>query len=81
MCPFNFVFLLSLLSLVNLGDVGDEVNNLVAVTPLVVIPADEFHEVAVKSDAGLGVEDRSSGVGDEIGGNNLVLGVPSIPFM
>ena len=53
----------------------DEVDNLVAVAPFVVIPRDQLDEGGGQLDAGSGVEDGGAGVGDEVGGNDGVFGV------
>lgn len=43
--------------LLGLEHVADQVDDAVAVAPLVVVPRDELDEVVVQSDPGLGVED------------------------
>jgi len=53
----------------------DEVNNLVGVTPLVVVPSANLYESIGKSDTGLSVEDGGAGIGVEVGRNYSVLGV------
>lgn len=60
---------------VNLGNVGQEVQDTSAVAPLVVVPADELDEVLVEGDTGLGVEDGGVGVAVQIRGDDVVLGV------
>src|SRR5439155_21212671 len=47
----------------------------VAVAPLVVVPRDELEEVLVQLDAAAGVEDAAVRVVDEVGRDDLVLGV------
>ena len=42
---------------IDLGHVLDEIDHTVGVTPLVIVPRDELHEVIVQSDTGLLVED------------------------
>jgi len=64
-----------LVSTVNLGDVGEEVEHTAGVTPLVVVPGDELDEVVVERDAGLGVEDGGCFVAVEVAGDDVVLGV------
>ncbi len=51
----------------------DEVENLVAVAPLVVVPCDNLEEGVGEGDTGACVEDAGAGVGDEICGNNGIL--------
>jgi hypothetical protein len=60
---------------VDLGDVGQEVQDTAGVAPLVVVPADELDKVLVERDAGLGVEDGRGVVALEIARDDLVLGV------
>ena len=63
------------LFLVNLGDVGDEVEDTAGVTPLVVVPADKLDKVVVEGDTSLGIEDGGVGVAVHVAGDNLVLSV------
>ena len=44
-------------ALLGLGHVADQVDNTVAVAPLIVVPGDELDEVLVQSDSSLGVKD------------------------
>ena len=44
-------------SLLGLEHVADQVDDTVAVAPLVVVPRDELDEVVVQSNPGLGIED------------------------
>jgi hypothetical protein len=44
-------------ALLGLGHVADQVDDTVAVAPLVVIPGDKLDEVLVQSDSSLGIED------------------------
>ena len=53
----------------------DEVENLVGIAPLVVVPCNDLHEGVGQGDACACVEDAGAGVGDEVGGNNGILGV------
>ena len=53
-------------------DVGDEVKNLIGITPLVVVPGNQLHEVACKRDAGRRIEDGRMGVAEDIAGNDSV---------
>jgi hypothetical protein len=64
-----------LLAGINLGNVGNEVEDTTAVAPLVVVPADELDEVLVEGDASLGVEDGGVGVAEEVGRDDIVLGI------
>lgn len=50
-----------------LGHEGHKVTDSGTVPELVVVPRDKLNEVVVKSNTGLGVESRRSGVGEEIG--------------
>ena len=43
-----------------------EVNNTVAVAPFVVVPADQFEEVAVQFDRRTGIVDRAGGIVNEV---------------
>jgi hypothetical protein len=69
----------TLVSTVDLGDVGQKVEHTAGVTPLVVVPADKLDEVLVERDAGLGVEDGRVVVAVQVAGNDLVLGVRKDP--
>lgn len=60
---------------VNLGNVGQEVEDTAGVSPLVVVPGDELDEVVVEGDTGLGIEDGGVGVADHVGGDDVVLSV------
>ena len=51
---------------VNLLHVCDELENLVRVTDLVVIPRYNLYECIGKSDTSLGVEDRSTSITEEV---------------
>lgn len=64
-----------LLGGIDLGDVGDKVEDTAGVTPLVVVPGDQLDEVVVEGDTGLGIEDGGVGVAVEIGRDDIVLGV------
>ena len=46
----------------------DEHNDLVGITPLVVVPGNQLYKVAVKSNAGLGIENGGAGIAGEVGG-------------
>jgi len=60
---------------INLGNVGQEVEDTARVAPLVVVPADKLDEVLVERDTGLGVEDGRGGVANQIARDDVVLGV------
>ncbi|KAH3676692.1 hypothetical protein OGATHE_001181 [Ogataea polymorpha] len=59
----------------NLGNVLKQVNNSGRVAVLIVIPGNELDEGWGQQDTGLGVEDRGSGVGHEVGRNDCLVGV------
>ena len=63
------------MSSVVLGNVGQEVEHATAVTPLVVVPADELDEVLVEGDTGLGIEDGGVRVAVHVSGDDIVLSV------
>ena len=54
----------------------DQVDDAVRVAPLVVVPRDELDEVVVEGDARLRVDDRRVRVGDEVGRDDVLVGVP-----
>jgi len=60
-------------ALLGLEYVADQVNNTVAVAPLVVVPGDKLDEVLVQSDSSLGVKDARPAVTSEVGGNQILL--------
>jgi len=60
---------------IDLGNVGQEVEDTAGVTPLVVVPGNKLDEVVVERDTGLGVEDGGLVGTAHVGGNDLVLGV------
>lgn len=66
---------LRLLGGIDLGNVGQEVEDTAGVTPLVVVPGDQLDEVVVERDTGLGIEDGGVCVAVKIGGDNIVLSV------
>src|SRR5690606_10108963 len=53
----------------------DEIDELVGISPLVVVPGDQLHEVVVERDAGVGIENAGARIAEEIGGNHMILGV------
>ena len=56
-------------------DVLDEVYNLAGITPLVVVPGEEFDEVVVEHDTFFRVEDTGLLVTAKVGGDNLLVEV------
>lgn len=60
---------------VDLGDVGEEVEDTARVAPLIIVPRDNLDEVVVEGDASLGIEDGRSRVADHISRDDIVLGV------
>ena len=52
----------SLLLVIHGIHVADELHDLVGITPLVVVPGNDLHEVVVQVHAGLGVEDGGAGI-------------------
>ena len=56
-------------------DIGEQINHAVGITPLVVIPTDEFEERRVELNRGARVEDRRILVVNEVSGNHFVIGV------
>ncbi|CAF3491974.1 unnamed protein product [Fusarium graminearum] len=66
---------LRLLGGIDLGNVGQEVEDTAGVTPLVVVPRDQLDEVVVEGDTGLGIEDGGVGVAVKVRGDNVVLSV------
>ena len=63
------------MAVVSPGDVANEIDAAVAVAPLVVVPAHQLEEAAVQLDAAAGVEDARVRVVDEVGRDDLVVGV------
>ena len=53
----------------------EKIQNTSRVAPLVVIPGDELDKVVVESNAGLDIEDGGMLIADQIGRDDLVLGV------
>ena len=53
----------------------DEVEHLVGVADLVVVPAHDLDERIRQGDTGLGVEDGRARIAEEVGGNDLFVGV------
>ena len=53
----------------------DELEHLVGVTHLVVVPGNDLDEGIGQRDAGLGVEDGGAGIAQEVAGNDILVGV------
>jgi len=68
------VKLCHLLALVLAGNVDEQVDDPLGVTPFVVVPGDELDEVLVQGDTSLGIEDGGVWVTDEISGDELIVG-------
>ena len=60
--------------MVHLIHVGNEVQQLVGIAPLVVIPGDELYKVVVQHDARRLIEDTGLGEAGQVRGNHLVPG-------
>ena len=54
---------------------GDQVNNLVRITPFIVVPRDNFYEVVVQRNTGFCIKDGCSAVADEVGRYNFIFGI------
>ena len=61
--------------MVHRGHIADQVHHLVGVAALVVVPGDDLHEGIGQSNAGLRVEDGGSGITQEIGRDNRLIGI------
>mmetsp|Transcript_1452 Transcript_1452/g.2378 ORF Transcript_1452/g.2378 Transcript_1452/m.2378 type:complete len:379 (-) Transcript_1452:38-1174(-) len=66
---------LSLGGAVDGGHVHHEVHHAVGVTPLVIVPGDQLHELRVEHDTGLGVEHGGDRAADEVLGHKSLVGV------
>ena len=64
-----------LLGTVGFGNVGQEVKDTSAISPFVIVPADQLDEVVVEGDTSLGIEDRRVGVAVQVRGDDIVLSV------
>lgn len=58
-----------------LGSEDEEVADTAGVAPLIVVPGDELDEVGAELDTGVGIEDGRGGVANEVGGDDLLIGV------
>src|SRR5699024_1673395 len=63
------------LLVVNLSHVLDEHQQLVGVAPLVVVPRNNLYKGVGQLDASLSVEDRGASIAQEVGGDNVLVGV------
>lgn len=61
--------------MVNLVHVANELQYLVGVAPLVIVPAHQLYKAGVEHDTGLLVEDGGAGIADEVAGNQSLIGV------
>ena len=57
---------------VNLSHVSDELEHLVGVADLIVVPRDNLHESVSEIDSGVGVEDGSESASEEVRRNDSV---------
>src|SRR5690606_25471379 len=57
------------------SDLLDEIDDLVRITPLVVVPSNDLDEGLVELDASLGVEHAGADLADEVGRDDCILGV------
>jgi hypothetical protein len=57
------------------GHVGDQVDDTLRVSPLVIVPRDQLDKVVVERDTGLGIKDGRVRVADKVSGDNIVLSV------
>lgn len=55
------------------GHVGDQVDNALGVSPLVVVPGNKLDKVVVQGDTGLGVEDGGVVITNKVGGDDILL--------
>jgi hypothetical protein len=55
--------------------IGDQVDDALGVSPLVVVPGNKLDEVVVQGDTSLGVKDGRVVVTNKVGGHNVVLGI------
>lgn len=51
-----------------------QINQSVGVAPFVIVPGDQFNEGVIQSNTSSGVEDAASGIMNEIGTNNFIMG-------
>ena len=66
--------------MIDLIHVLDELEDLVGVADLVIVPADDLDKGIGQGDAGGGVEDGGAGVAEEVGGNDGLVGVAEEPL-
>jgi hypothetical protein len=57
------------------GHVGDQIDDALGVSPLVVVPGNKLDEVVVQGDTSLGIEDGRVSVANKVGRHNVVLGI------
>ena len=61
--------------MIDLIHVLDQLEDLVGVADLIIVPADDLDKGIGQGDAGGGVEDGGAGVAEEVGGNDGLVGV------
>ena len=54
---------------------GNEVKNLVGITPFIVVPAYNFNKSRSQLNTGFGIKDRCTGIAQEVGRNNIIISV------
>lgn len=62
-------------SSINLGSIGQKIDDTVGVTEFVIVPRDELDELVVKSNTSSSIEDGALSITHEIGAYNLVVGI------
>ena len=60
---------------VHFSHVSDEVEHLVGVSDLIVVPRNDLHELIGEVNTGDGVEDRGQGAAEEVGRYDSVFGL------
>lgn len=60
---------------INLCNVCEKVKNTAGVAPFVIIPGDEFDEVFIEGDTGLGIKDRGMAITVQVRGDDFILGI------
>lgn len=58
-----------------LRNMKGQIDNSVGVAPFIIVPGDQLDEVRVEWDTGLGIEDRASGVSNEVLADNFFISV------
>jgi hypothetical protein len=65
----------NLLLFINLGNILHEIDNPLGVSPLVIVPRNQLDEILVQLDSSFSVKDRRRLVSNEIGRDDVFLGV------